>query len=199
MKIKICGLTRKSDIEYVNELLPDYIGFVFVKNSRRYVDLYNSESLKKLLDKKIKAVGVFVNEFAENICRYADKNIIDVVQLHGSEDDGFVNRIKEVTGLPVIKAFKVTEETDFKSINESSADFVLLDSGEGSGKTFDWDLISNIKRPYFLAGGLTPDNAKKAVGLLDPYAVDISSGVEENGYKSYDKIKQFIEICRNKG
>lgn len=193
MKIKICGLTRKCDIEYVNELLPDYIGFVFAKKSRRYIDEQDAEELKKILDNRIKAVGVFVNESEENIFKYADKGIIDIAQLHGSEDDSFIMRIKEK--LPVIKAFKVTEQTDIEAINNSSADYVLLDSGDGSGKTFDWHLIEKIKRPYFLAGGLNAENVKEAVNLLNPYAVDVSSGVEENGNKSYNKIKQFIINC----
>ena len=199
MKIKICGLTRQCDIDYVNELLPDYIGFVFAKKSKRYITPIAAAELRRRLSPDIAPVGVFVNEPIENILNCIKIGATDIIQLHGDEDNQYIESLKNRTKAPVIKAFKINDKTEKESINNSKADLVLLDNGYGEGKTFDWGLAKNIERPYFLAGGLSVENAKDAISLLHPYGIDVSSGVEENGTKSYDKIKEFIKTCKNGG
>ncbi len=191
-KIKLCGLTRIEDIEAVNELKPDFIGFVFAEKSKRYISPQKAKLLKQKLDPNILAVGVFVNESLENIAKLLNENTIDIVQLHGDEDDDFIAKLKELTQKPVIKAFKIKSENDIKSAQNSTADFVLLDSGAGTGQAFNWSLIENIERDYFLAGGLSPQNAEKAVKTLHPYALDVSSGIETNGIKDKKKMADFI-------
>ncbi len=195
MKIKICGLRRACDIEYVNELLPDYIGFIFAEKSRRYVPPAEAAKLKEQLDPRIKAVGVFVDAPMDKIVTVVEQRIIDAVQLHGSEDDGYIRKLQGRADCPILKAFIVRGVGDVRAAEQSPADYVLLDGGEGSGRPFDWSQIKNITRPYFLAGGLNLDNLQEAIQELGPYAVDVSSGVETGGWKDYAKIKRFMEIC----
>ena len=148
--------------------------------------------LKALLSPEIRTVGVFVNARPEAAAACAGEGIIDLIQLHGQEDEGYLKALRELTDCPVIQAFSVKEAEDIRRAEESSADYILLDHGAGgTGKCFNWKLLSGLKRPYFLAGGLTPANVERAVRLYRPYAVDISSGVETDGVK--DPIK--IETC----
>ena len=195
-KVKFCGLRRPADIEYANELKPDYIGFVFAKKSRRYVTPETAKELKTMLLPEIKACGVFVNEDIDVVLRLLDEGIIDIAQLHGSEDEAYINSLKAQTFAPIIKAFEVRSEEDVFAAESSSADMVLLDSGKGSGMVFNWQLIKEISRPYFLAGGLTPENASEAVCTLNPCALDVSSGIETDGFKDFDKMKKFIQAVR---
>ena len=196
-KVKFCGLTRVEDIETVNELRPEYIGFVFWEKSKRNITPIDAKRLKSLLHEDIKVVGVFVDEDIENITYLSDEGIIDVIQLHGKENDDYIKRIKKLTGKPVIKAFKIKSEEDILRANENIADFVLLDAGMGEGKSFDWKLIKGMNRPYFLAGGLDPDNVEEAVKTLKPFAVDVSSGIETEGRKDCKKMRDFLNIVRN--
>ncbi len=191
-KIKLCGLTRIEDIEAVNELKPDYIGFVFASKSKRYISPQKAKILKNLLDPSIKAVGVFVNASPENIAELLNENIIDIAQLHGNEDDDFITKLRSFSGKPIIKAFTIKSENDIEAAQKSTADYVLLDSGAGTGQAFNWSLIKNIKRDYFLAGGLSPENALDAVKKLHPFALDVSSGIETNGIKDKQKMADFI-------
>ena len=191
-KIKLCGLTRIEDIEAVNELKPDYIGFVFASKSKRYISPQKAKILKTLLDPSIKAVGVFVNASPENIAELLNENIIDIAQLHGNEDDDFITKLRSFSGKPIIKAFTIKSENDIEAAQKSTADYVLLDSGAGTGQAFNWSLIKNIKRDYFLAGGLSPENALDAVKKLHPFALDVSSGIETNGIKDKQKMADFI-------
>ncbi len=217
-KIKICGLTREEDIEVVNRFLPEYIGFVFWPRSKRFVDREKAAALKSKLDKRIEAVGVFVDEDIEVVAGLLKDGIIDIAQLHGNESEEYISELKRISGKEVIKAFKVPKNSensvehgsaDNKSISlaeaqnelrqrimDSPADHILLDSGMGSGKTFDWSSIGDFGRPYFLAGGLDTENVREAVEKLSPYAVDVSSGVETDGRKDAGKIKRFIESVR---
>ena len=158
-KIKLCGLKRACDIEWANELKPDYIGFVFAKQSRRYVSPNDAGELKKLLHPSIKVAGVFVDAEIEVIAGMAKRNIIDVVQLHGSEDEDYLRELRNRICIQVFQAFRISSLEDIKRAKESSADMVLLDAGAGCGEIFDWSLPKDIKRPYFLAGGLTPENS----------------------------------------
>lgn len=196
-KVKICGLSRETDIEYANRLLPDYIGFVFAKKSRRYLEPERAARLKAQLDTRIQAVGVFVNEPVENIRALAEKGTIDIIQLHGSEDENDIRRLRAVLRQPIIKAFRISSPHDIETAVKSSADYILLDNGSGgTGEAFDWSYISGIDRPFFLAGGLSGANVAEAVQSYRPYAVDISSGVETGGYKDYEKMKDFIAKVR---
>lgn len=195
VKIKFCGLTRPCDIEAVNELKPDYIGFVFWQKSKRNIERSKAKELKAMLSKDIKAVGVFVDEDISQVAELLKTGIIDIAQLHGSEDEAYIKELRNLTGKKIIKAFKITSEDDISKANESSADYVLLDAGMGDGKTFDWDIINNIKRPYFLAGGLDCDNVSEAISKLTPFAVDVSSGIETEGLKDPIKMREFISIA----
>ena len=195
-KIKFCGLKRKADIEAANALKPDYIGFVFAKDSRRYISPENAAVLKSRLSSEISAVGVFVNERPEYIASLLDNGLIDLAQLHGDEDEAYIDRLKGLTGKPLIKAFRISSASEAVMASASSADMILLDSGTGSGRTFNWQLIKEIRRPYFLAGGLDPVNAGDAVRLLDPWAVDVSSGIETDGLKDIEKMAAFAAAVR---
>ena len=195
-KIKICGLSRLEDISAVNALKPEYIGFVFFKKSRRYVSPEKALELKKILDKEIKAVGVFVDEDIKTVEKFLKSGIIDIAQLHGNETDDYIKSLKELTVQPVIKAFKIRSLSDIEKAEKSLADMILLDAGMGNGKVFDWSLVSGFKRPYFLAGGLDCTNAQSAVSQLHPYALDVSSGVETGGLKDIQKMTAFINAVR---
>lgn len=195
-KIKLCGLTRPCDIEYVNELLPEYIGFVFAPKSRRYISPEKAEVLREHLDDRITPVGVFVDEKIEVIADLIKRKIIDIVQLHGNESEKYITGLRRVIDCPVIKAFRIESEADIVSANNSSADYVLLDSGGGTGKVFDHLLLKDIARPYFLAGGLTPENVETAVKQLKSFAVDVSSSLETDGFKDKIKMTAFVNAVR---
>lgn len=197
MKIKLCGLTRPCDIETVNELQPDYIGFVFAKKSRRYVSPEKAEELKAMLAPGIQAVGVFVNEEPEQIVSLLEAGTIDVAQLHGQEGEREIRRLRELTDHPLIQAFRIDTEQDVERANASTADYVLLDSGAGgTGTVFDWDLLQAIRRPYFLAGGLDTENLGTVKAKLNPYGIDVSSGIETDGYKDKEKMTAFVAAAR---
>ena len=195
-KIKLCGLTRPCDIEYVNELLPEYIGFVFAPKSRRYISPEKAEVLREHLDDRITPVGVFVDEKIEVIADLIKRKIIDIVQLHGNESEQYIEDLRRVIDCPVIKAFRIESEADIVSANNSSADYILLDSGGGTGKVFDHLLLKDIARPYFLAGGLTPENVETAVKQLKSFAVDVSSSLETDGFKDKIKMTAFVNAVR---
>lgn len=200
MKIKLCGLTRSCDIEAVNELQPDYIGFIFAKKSRRYVSPEKAEELKAMLAPGIQAVGVFVNEEPEQIVSLLETGTIDVAQLHGQEGEREIRRLRELTDHPLIQAFRIDTEQDVERANASTADYVLLDSGAGgTGTVFDWDLLQAIRRPYFLAGGLDTENLGTVKAKLNPYGIDVSSGIETDGYKDKEKMTAFVAAARKEG
>lgn len=196
-KIKLCGLSRTCDVEAANELRPEYIGFVFAPKSRRYITPEKAAELKRLLAPGIKAVGVFVKENPETVTELLNSGVIDIAQLHGDEDEDYIRQLRALTDKPIIKAFRIDTASDIADAERSNADYVLLDSGSGgTGTVFDWKLIQNIKRPYFLAGGLGLDNVENAVELLHPYAVDVSSGIETNGLKDKCKMAEFVAVVR---
>ena len=196
-RIKLCGLSRPCDIEAANALKPEYIGFVFAPKSRRCVSPETAEALRKMLDPAIRAVGVFVREDPERIAGLLDRGIIDLAQLHGNEDEKYIARLRALTGKPLIRAFRVDSPADLADARESAADFILLDNGAGgTGESFDWSLLQGFGRPYFLAGGLNPENAAAAVETLRPFAVDVSSGIETDGVKDGKKMKAFVDAVR---
>ena len=192
-KIKICGLFREEDIECVNECKPDFIGFVFAE-SKRKVDAYTAGRLRAMLKPGIKTVGVFVDDSTDRIFDLFDSGIIDMAQLHGRESEDYILKLKRA-GIPVIKTFKPVAGRLYSGIDDSPADEVLIDSGAGSGRTFDWNALSRLRRRYFLAGGIDEMNIKQALELR-PYDVDISSGAETDGVKDADKIKKLVAAVR---
>lgn len=197
VKIKICGLSREEDMEYANQITPDYIGFVFWEPSRRYVTHERAAELRRLLKPEIPAVGVFVDAPPEEIGSLLEEGVIDMAQLHGSETEEDIRYLQAVTGKPVIKAVKVKSRFDVEAWLDSQADYLLFDSGMGSGEAFDWNLLTDIPREFFLAGGLNPENLRQAAETVRPYAVDLSSGVETGGVKDKVKMQQAVTAVRS--
>lgn len=196
-KIKFCGIRRPEEIEAAVRVKPEYIGFVFAPKSRRYVTPHDALVLRRQLGKSdILTVGVFVNEEPEIVARLLEDDVIDVAQLHGREDEKYIRHLLLLTGKQVIKAFRVRCKEDILRAEACCADAVLLDGGAGDGVTFDWDLPGQLGRPYFLAGGLTPENIGEAVARLHPYAVDVSSGIETDGIKDLKKMEAFAAAVR---
>ena len=205
VKVKICGLTRPCDIDTVNAETPDYVGFVFAE-SRRKVTPQQARELRKQLRTGIVPIGVFVNETPETIASLVREGVIDMVQLHGSEDERYIETLESLTDAPIIKAVAVQTADDVQKWATSAADYLLLDNANGgSGETFDWSLLSTestpsipstASKPFFLAGGLNPANITHAIETVKPFAVDASSGVETDGFKDPAKIREFIRRAR---
>jgi len=201
LKIKICGLRRKEDVDYANQVMPDYVGFILAEGFRRQISREQARSLKQRLSDKIQAVGVFVNNPIEEVISYLEEGIIDMAQLHGEETEEDIQYIQAVTAKPVIKAVKAQNQYIVEAWLDSSADYLLFDSGTGTGKSFDWSLLADVNREYFLAGGLNPGNIEEAMKQLSPYSIDISSGVETEGVKDLEKMQAVVNVVRglNKG
>ena len=211
VKIKICGMRRPEDMEIANKYKPDYIGFVFAESPRK-VSYDQARELSGLLSEDIVPVGVFVNEHMKLIVDLFKEGIIEMAQLHGDEDENYIKNLKakslEETGreIPVVNAMEINaEDTDYNKRlfewRDSTADYFILDSGKGSGKTFDWDLIDKdnefFKNSIFLAGGLNSENISSAIEEFNPFAVDLSSSIETDGFKDEKKIKEIVEIIEN--
>ena len=185
MLIKFCGIKRLIDIEYVNKLNPDFIGFVFAK-SKRQITIDVANVLKSRLNHNIKTVGVFRNDSIELIKEVIDNGIIDMIQLHGDESDSYIKEIKKFTNIPIIKAYR----------DSNLCEYSLFDNNmPGEGKTFDW-LTINTKKPFFLAGGINIDNILSAM-KLNPYCIDVSSGIETDGNKDFKKMEELIKKVRD--
>ena len=199
-KIKICGLKRPEDITYVNEAKPDYCGFIieFPKSSRNVTGALVRE-LTAILNPDIIPVGVFVNAAPERVEELLLDGTIHIAQLHGQEDEAYIKKLKSLTDHPVMKAFSIQEKKDLDAAAASSADLILLDHGKGgTGETFDWSLLEGwTKRPYFLAGGLNPENIPEAIQRIHPWGIDLSSAVETDGKKDREKILQAVKTVRN--
>ena len=199
VKIKICGLKRLEDIKIVNKYKPDFIGFVFA-DSKRKVTPYLARQMMQNLDDSIQSVGVFVDAAIDEILEIHEQGIIDMAQLHGSESEDYIEKLKKKSNdqLKIINAIEMDDEKDLLEYDNSIADYLLLDSGKGSGKTFDWRLIrKDLKKEFFLAGGLNYQNISRAINEFDPYAIDLSSSVETNGYKDELKIKKVMEAMND--
>ena len=197
-KIKLCGLSRECDILWANQLSPEYIGFVFAKSSRRYVTPQSAKILRQKLDDKIVSVGVFVNEPIGSVARLLDEGTIGMAQLHGSEDNPYIDELRKVTDSPIIQAFGIKTEKDIENAIKSHADYILLDSGGGTGEMFNHMLAKDIDREFFLAGGLSDKNVGNAVSLCHPYCVDASSSLETDGVKDKEKMAAFVKAVRGK-
>lgn len=210
VKVKICGLKTVADVEKANKYLPDYVGFVFA-DIKRFVTDRQAFEMKQALDGRIMAAGVFVDEPQEHIVKLCRENIIDLVQLHGSEPEEYIRELKQKVGAPVIKAVRVRDAEEVISLMSDEADYMLYDTykkGEpgGTGERFLFEILEQALegaeragrrvKPYFTAGGLTPGNVEEIIRRADCYAVDVSTGVETDGVKDEIKIKEFIERCR---
>ncbi|NMA58502.1 MAG: phosphoribosylanthranilate isomerase [Clostridium cochlearium] len=201
MFVKICGIKRKEDIEYVNILKPDFVGFVFAK-SKRQIDIYKAKKLISLLNQNIKTVGIFVNKPVSDLIQMVNYLKLNVVQLHGEEDEEYIKNIKSLLNKKYVEIWKsicISHEKDVEKINICTADKVLLDHGRGgTGISFPWNILKNknIVKPIILAGGLNSENVKNAIEIVKPYGVDVSSGVEINGIKNFNKINEFIKACK---
>ena len=205
-KIKICGLKRKKDIDIVNKYRPDYIGFVFA-GSKRKVTKEQATELRKMLNSDILAVGVFVNEGIDKIVDLVEDKVIDLIQLHGDEDKEYIIKLREALSTKqidakIIKAIRVKSGDKKRCFKNNSKlitqiDYILFDTYSskeygGTGQAFDWNILKDIKQPFFLAGGLNSENVNDAIKTCNPYVVDVSSAVETDGYKDEEKIKEFI-------
>lgn len=212
MKIKICGLRRQRDIDYVNLGRPDMVGFVFAGKKRR-IDYKTAECLKERLNPEVKAVGVFVNEERAYIEGLIANGIIDMVQLHGDEDEAYIERLRQSVqrigkgNIPFMKAVRVRSMKQVCEAEKLPVDYLLLDAftdGEygGSGKQFNYNLIPDLKKPYFLAGGIDFENVTEIVEKIRgknvslPCCLDISSSVEVDGYKDKDRVMRIISLVR---
>ena len=228
MKIKICGMRRPEDIAYANEVKPDYVGFILTDGFRRSITKETARELKSKLAPGITAVGVFVNEPVEHVVEFLEEGIIDVAQLHGQESEEDIVYVKAATGKPVIKVVRFVNQEDAKAVKlsdeqvgnqdgvklmnryaveawlDSAADYLLFDSGTGTGKTFDWSVLKEVLADYggklpkefFLAGGISAENMDEACEAVRPYAVDLSSSVETDGVKDLDKMKLAVSAAR---
>jgi len=196
-KVKICGLSREEDIEAINRALPDYIGFVFAP-SRRRVDMKTAAMLKNKLAPRIETVGVFVNEDIRAIAEVYQNGIIDLVQLHGDEDDSYIRRLKDTCGCRVIKAVGVSDALPLLPVEPDHLLFdTLSEQRGGSGRPFDWNVLKEYRGlPFFLSGGLSIVNVAASIHMLAPFCVDVSSGVETNGIKDAGKICKFVDLVR---
>lgn len=197
MKVKICGLSRPSDIAAVNQYRPDYAGFIinFPKSHRSCIP-EQVQALHAQLSPDIPAVGVTVNQPLGTVASLLEQGIIDIAQLHGQEDDAYIQALQARTGKPIWKAFRIRSTDDLDAARASSADMILLDNGYGTGETFDWTLVRDIGRPFILAGGLREENIQDAAAM-QPDAMDISSGAETNRVKDPEKIRALINIIRS--
>lgn len=197
-RIKICGLFRDCDVDFVNEAKPDYCGFIIdFPKSHRSVTPDQVRALRERLDSAVTPVGVFVDQPADFVAELLRDGTVSVAQLHGHEDADYIAALRALApGYPVWKAFKVRAREDAARAAASPADLVLLDGGQGSGQVFDWSLTAAVKRPFLLAGGLSPDNIAQAVKSARPWGVDLSSGVETDRKKDREKILAAVAAAR---
>lgn len=202
-KIKICGLTSNEDIEYVNEAMPEYVGFVFA-DSKRKVSLAQADKLKERLDRSIQTVGVFVKEPMEHIVELCQHEIINCVQLHGEEPMEYVAELRQRIQNPIIYAKRICKGIELSFLDTEFIDYFLFDtyvkgSYGGSGRLIDYEQVPRTEKPLFLAGGLNRKNVKQAIESVHPYCVDVSSGVEMDGKKDLKSILEFVRCVREKG
>ena len=199
-RVKLCGMSRPEDIEAVNEAQPDFVGFVVdFPRSHRSVASEELPALSALVAPGIQRVGVFVDEPVEVVARLYAQGAIDVAQLHGHEDEEYIARLRSACDVPIIQAFSVRAASDVVRAEASSADLVLLDNGRGTGETFDWSLVRGVRRPFLLAGGLTPASVAQAMTSVHPWGVDMSSGIETDGVKDRQKIFAAVRAVQAEG
>ena len=212
MQIKICGLKRKEDVDYVNQSMPDWIGFVFAGEKRK-IDYETAKALKQQLNPQIRSVGVFVNADISFITRLVQDGILDMIQLHGDENREYIMKLKEClkksekSDVPIIKAVRVKNVMQILEDEKLPVDYLLLDAFKedeygGSGKVFDHNLIPDLHKPYILAGGIGLDNVTEILQTLaeknrSPVCVDVSSSVETDGFKDQIKIEELVQRVKS--
>lgn len=196
-KVKLCGLMSAEDAQNCNQVSPDIAGTILSPGFRRSVNAKTAREIRKALDDSIPLTGVFVNAQIAEIAAFAERGIIQIVQLHGDEDAAYIRDLRMVCPLPIIKAYRIAAAEDVRRAADSDADIVLLDSGTGTGKAFDHALLGAFPRPYILAGGLTPQNVAEAIAAHHPYGVDTSSGIETDGVKDLAKMRDFTVNARS--
>ena len=218
-KVKMCGISKVETIPAVVEAKPNYMGLVFAP-SKRQVTVDQAKTLVEELHKgcakkygsdtepdkndTIKAVGVFVNETVDNLVTIANEANLDAVQLHGDEDETFIQSLKERTNVEVWKAVQIRSAADVEEWIDSSADMILFDAYHkdergGTGEVFDWSSLDEFERPFMLAGGIDSTNVARAIRTVRPYGIDTSSGIETNGVKDDEKITAFTKIMKSIG
>lgn len=202
MKIKLCGLRRELDAEFINEFKPDYVGFILSSGYKRSISFDEFLSISKRINKSVKSVGVFVNESLENIFKYIPH--LDCIQLHGEESKDYINAIKEKSSIKILKAVRAKSVLDIELADKLPCDCLLLDSFSpnmvgGTGKVANLCIIESAKitKPFFIAGGIDCDNVLNIIKKLNPMGVDISSSIETDGYKDREKIKKLLDIIRS--
>ncbi|MBR7006930.1 MAG: phosphoribosylanthranilate isomerase [Candidatus Methanomethylophilaceae archaeon] len=193
--VKICGLRSRRDVELAVESGADMVGMVLSPGFRRSVGPEDAASMSDASGDAV-AVGVFVDAPSETVVEAVDELGLGAVQLHGSEDDEYVSCIRSDARVTVVKSFVVKGSQDVEAAKRSSADLVLLDGGMGTGTGFDLSLVGRVGRRFLLAGGLDPQNVRRAMATVHPYAVDVSSGVETGGVKDPVKMREFVESVR---
>lgn len=202
-KIKICGLRRMEDIEAVNACLPDYAGFVFAKGKRTVTE-EEAQALRENLNSQIIPVGVFVNAPVEQVAELLNKKVIDIAQLHGEEDEAYICELRDLMKRgQLIKALRAASPDSLKLGCKLDVEYLLFDAFShkeygGTGATFDWTWIGNVEKPFFLAGGINSGNVEKAMEMVYPFAVDVSSSVETEGWKDKDKIIDIVTKVKRK-
>ena len=211
-KVKMCGISKVETIPAIVDAKPDYMGLVFAP-SKRQVTVEQAKILIEELHKQcinhydikvVKTVGVFVNETLDNLVRIADTANLDAVQLHGDEDEAFIQSLKERTNVEVWKAVQIRSAADVEKWIDSSADILLFDAYHkdergGTGEVFDWSSLDAFERPFMLAGGIDSTNVARAIRTVRSYGIDISSGIETNGVKDDEKITAFTKIVKSIG
>lgn len=203
MKIKFCGIRRLEDVAAVNLCQPDYMGMILSGGFRRSISQEQAQRLVQEKSDAIAAVGVFVNESSEIICRMAEQLHLQVIQLHGNESAEQIQTLQQKTGLPVWKALRIGTLEELEVAGTNPADCLILEgkTGAGIGGTgvcADWELLArhSWNRSFFLAGGLQPENVLGAIATVSPTGVDFSSGIEEDGVKSLRRMKQLMTLIR---
>ena len=211
-KVKMCGISKVETIPAVVEAKPDYMGLVFAPSKRQVtvdqakilVEELHKQCINHYDTKVVKTVGVFVNETLDNLVRIADTANLDAVQLHGDEDEAFIQSLKERTNVEVWKAIQIRTAADTEKWIDSSADMLLFDAYHkdergGTGEVFDWSSLDAFERPFMLAGGIDSTNVARAIRTVRPYGIDTSSGIETNGVKDDEKITAFTKIVKSIG
>ncbi|MBR3317471.1 MAG: phosphoribosylanthranilate isomerase [Atopobiaceae bacterium] len=196
-RVKLCGMFRPEDVEAVNDIRPDYVGFVVdFPRSHRSVSAEELPALTSRVAQDITRVGVFVDEPVEVVARLFAQGAIDVAQLHGREDEAYIAQLRAACAVPIVQAFRVCKPSDVARAEASTANLVLLDNGQGTGETFDWSLVQQVRRPFVLAGGLSASNVATAIEATHPWAVDMSSGIETGGLKDPAKMRAAVLAVR---
>lgn len=197
-KIKIGGLSRLEDVDFVNEAMPDYAGVVLCRRFRRGIDFEEAKAIRKRLNSNIPLVGVFVNDRFTDALVALRQGIVDIVQLQGTESEEYIQDLKFMSRKPVIKACQMDSLSVVPYMVGSGADYILMDSKPESGKTFDWSMVKNVTRPFILSGGLNPDNLEHAIKTVQPWGVNLSDGVMTDNVMDRQKILKAVHIahCR---